>query len=364
MDDRQREFLDSLLDTPSPSGFETRCQRVWLDHVGEFADEVSTDAYGNAVATYHGSGSGSDPGSDAGSAPEIAFTGHADEIGFIVRDVDEEGFVRPGSIGGVDRTVSQGQRVRVHSSEGSVPGVIGQTAIHLRERDDDSPADIEDQYVDIGADDREAAEKVVAVGDPITIATETEDLAGTRMAARGMDNRTGIWAAAEGLRRAAENGVGATVHAVSTIQEEVGLEGARMVGFDLAPDVVIAIDVTHATDHPNSATRKVGTLSLGDGPVIARGSTNHPVLVTLAREAAAEAGIDVQLQASGSRTGTDADAFYTARGAIPALSVGLPNRYMHTPVEVIDTEDLTDLVALLGSLASAAGDRDGFDVSV
>jgi endoglucanase len=360
VNDRQRDFLDSLLDTPSPSGFETRCQRRWIDHIEAFADEVTTDAYGNAVATYRGSEEGS----------EVAFAGHADEIGLIVRDIDEEGFLRLGSIGGADRSVSQGQRVRVHPSGGStdsddpVPGVIGQTAIHLREREDDSLTDIDEQYVDIGAADREEAEGFVEVGDPITFTSETEGLAGTRLVARGMDNRIGIWAAAEALAIAAEREVGATVHAVSTIQEEVGLKGARMVGFDLAPDAIVAIDVTHATDHPDSGSKKAGTIALGEGPVIARGSTNHPALVDLAREAAAEEELDVQLQASGSYTGTDADAFYTARGAIPALSIGLPNRYMHTPVEVIDSEDLTAVAELLGSVAALAGDRESFDVEL
>jgi endoglucanase len=290
MDDRQREFLDALLDTASPSGFETRCQRVWIDHVIEFADEVSTDAYGNAVATYNGAPrSDADSSEGSGTAPSIAFAGHADEIGLIARDIDDEGFCRLGAIGGADRTVSQGQHVRIHTdgpdgsdaSDGSeepasIPGVIGQTAIHLRERADDSLTDVSDQYVDIGTENREETTELVDVGDPITFATETENLAGARMAARGMDNRIGIWAAAEGLRAAAAAKVDATVHAVSTIQEEVGLKGARMVGFELAPDAVVAVDVTHATDHPESGTGKAGSISLGAGPVISRGSTNHP----------------------------------------------------------------------------------------
>lgn len=363
MNDRQRDFLDALLDTSSPSGFETHCQRVWIDHVKQYADEVTTDAYGNAVATYRGS-SGSESDADSQSGPEIAFAGHADEIGLIVRDVDDEGFCRLGSIGGADRSVSQGQRVRVHTSDGAVPGVVGQTAIHLRERDDESLTDIEDQYVDVGTESRAETEDLVEIGDPITFATKVEELAGTRLAARGMDNRIGIWAAAEGLRAAAEREVDATIHAVSTIQEEVGLKGARMVGFDLAPDAVVAVDVTHATDHPESGEKKAGTVDLGGGPVISRGSTNHPVLVDIAREAAVEGEIDVQLAASGSYTGTDADAFYTAHGGIPALSVGLPNRYMHTPVEVIDTEDLAAIAELLGSFATSASAYEDFDLTV
>ena len=190
------------------------------------------------------------------------------------------------------------------------------------------------------------------------------NLAGARVAARGMDNRIGIWAAAEGLRAAAAAKVDATVHAVSTIQEEVGLKGARMVGFELAPDAVVAIDVTHATDHPESGTGKAGSISLGAGPVISRGSTNHPGTRRSCPRGGDRRGNGLQLQASGSYTGTDADAFYTVRGAIPALSVGLPNRYMHTPVEMIDTADLTDLAALLESVAAGVSERETFDIGI
>nr|WP_248898088.1 M20/M25/M40 family metallo-hydrolase [Haloplanus sp. XH21] len=351
MQPERRDFLDRLLETPSPSGFEIRGQRVWLDYVEAFADDVWTDDYGNAVAVHEG------------GSTELALTGHADEVGFIVRRIDDDGYVRIGSIGGADRTVSQGQHVTIHAAE-PVSGVIGQTAIHLRDTGDEEYADIGEQYVDVGATDREEAESLVSVGDPVTFSTTVEDLHGTRVSARGMDNRIGVWAAAEGLRRAAENDVDATVYAVSTIQEEVGLQGARMVGFDLAPDAVVAVDVTHATDSPGVPDEKRGPVELGDGPVVSRGSANHPVLVDLARSVANDADIDVQLQAAGSRTGTDADAFYTSSGGIPSLNVGLPNRYMHTPVEVIDEKDLAALATLLARMADRAGSVDRFAVDL
>jgi endoglucanase len=351
LEPERRAFLDRLLETPSPSGFETRGQRVWIDYVESFADEVWTDDYGNAVAAYEG------------GETELALAGHADEIGFIIRRIDDNGFLRIGAIGGADRTVSKGQHVTVHADD-PVAGVVGQTAIHLRDTGEESYDDIGDQYVDIGATDREEAESLVSVGDPVTFSTTVESLHGSRLAARGMDNRIGVWAAAEGLRRAVETGVDATVYAVSTIQEEVGLQGARMVGTDLAPDAAVAVDVTHATDSPGVPGKRRGPVELGGGPVVSRGSANHPILVELARSAAADAGVDVQVQASGSRTGTDADAFYTASGGTPALNVGLPNRYMHTPVEVIDETDLRDLAALLGRLADRAGGVDSFAVDV
>lgn len=353
MDDRRRSFLEELLTTPTPSGFEVAGQQIWTEYVSEFADEVRTDDYGNAVAVHEGSGDG----------PSIAFTGHSDEIGFIVRRITDDGFLRIAPIGGADRTVSQGQHVTVHA-EAPINGVIGQTAIHLRDADDESYDDIKEQFVDIGVEDEEHATQLVDVGDPVTVSTDIKQLQNGRLAARGMDNRIGVWSAAEGVRRAVEADVDATVYAVSTVQEEVGLQGAKMVGFDLAPDAAVAVDVTHASDHPDLGEKHRGPIELGAGPVIARGSANHPVLVDLAREAAEAGTIDVQLQAAGTRTGTDADAFYTARGGIPSLNIGLPNRYMHTPVEVIDTADLDAVADLLGALADAAGDRDDFAVEI
>ena len=351
LEPERRAFLDRLLETPSPSGFETRGQRVWLDYVSDFADDAWTDDYGNAVAVHDG------------GETELALAGHADEVGYIVRRIDDDGFVRIGSIGGADRTVSKGQHVTVHA-EDPVAGVVGQTAIHLRERDEERYDDVEEQYVDVGAVDGDEAESLVSVGDPVTVSTTVEDLHGSRISARGMDNRIGVWAAAEGLRRAVEADADATVYAVSTIQEEVGLQGARMVGADLAPDAVVAADVTHATDSPGIPDKRRGPVELGAGPVVTRGSANHPVLVETARAAADDAGVDVQLQAAGSRTGTDADAFFTAAGGTPALNVGLPNRYMHTPVEVIDATDLDDLARLLGAMAVRAGSVDSFAVDV
>ena len=352
VNERQRTFLDDLLETPSPSGFETRGQRVWTDYVGGFADEVRTDSYGNAIAVHEGSGDG----------PSVALTGHADEIGFVVRDIDSEGFVRLGAIGGADKTVSRGQHVTIHAANGPVPGVIGQTAIHLR--DEHETVDIEDQHVDIGVESAERARELVAIGDPMTVEGRVRELDGARLAARGMDNRIGTWAAAEGLRRASDADVDATVYAVSTVQEEVGLQGAKMVGFDLAPDAAIVVDVTHATDDPQTPKNRSTGVELGGGPAIARGGANHPVLVESMRDVAAASEIPIQLQATGSRTGTDADAIFTERGGIPSLNLGLPNRYMHTPVEVIDTTDLDALADLLGAFATDIDADETFAVDI
>jgi endoglucanase len=352
MDDARRTLLSDLLSTPSPSGFEAVGQRTWIDYVREFADDVWTDDYGNAVAVHEG---------DADVS--VAFTGHADEIGYIVRDVTDDGYLRLNSIGGADRTVSKGQHVTVHA-ETPVAGVIGQTAIHLRDAGEEEYDDINELFVDVGAEDDGEAGELVEVGDPVTVETRVRPLYGTRLAARGMDNRVGVWAAAAALEAAVEADVDATVYAVSTVQEEVGVQGAKMVGFDLDPDAAVAVDVTHATDNPDVPGKRVGPVELGGGPVVSRGSANHPSLVTLAREAADDADVDVQLQATGTRTGTDADAFYTARSGIPSLNVGIPNRYMHTPVEVVDTDDLDAVADLLAAMADAAVDAAPFGLEL
>jgi len=342
MDQPRRAFLETLLTTATPSGFEAAGQRHWIEYVEEFADEVRTDAYGNAVAVLEG------------GEPTVALAGHGDEIGYMVRDIEDNGAIRMTAIGGADRTVSKGQHVRIHTDDGPVPGVIGQTAIHMRDQEDESLDDIDEQHIDIGVSDADEAAELVERGDPITVEQTISELANDRIAARGLDNRIGVWAAAEGLRRAAASNPDATVYAVSTVQEELGLQGAKMVGFDLEPDVVIATDVTHATDAPGTPAGEKNGIELGDGPVITRGSANHPRVVEAAREVASDANIEVQLQAAGSRTGTDADAFYTSRGGIPSLNLGVPNRYMHTPVEVLDLDDLDATATLLGEFAAAA----------
>ncbi|MDR9430675.1 MAG: M20/M25/M40 family metallo-hydrolase [Natronomonas sp.] len=341
MDETQRSFLRDLLSVSTPSGFETVGQRRWLSYVSEYADETRTDAYGNAVAVHEGAPDG----------PSIAITGHGDEIGMMVRAITDDGFLQLSRIGGSDRTVTRGQHVTVHTDDGPVDGVIGQVAIHLRKSDDETYDEIAEQHVDIGVEEGDDARALVDVGDPVTLNTEITELTDGRLAARGMDNRVGTWTAAEAFRRAVETDPDATVYAISTVQEELGLRGAQMVGFELEPDAVVAVDVTHATDHPDSPSVRGSDVELGGGPVVARGSANHPVIVDAVRAVAADSEIDLQLAAAGTRTGTDADAFYTSRGGIPSLNLGIPNRYMHTPVEVVDRDDLDSAAALLAATA-------------
>lgn len=350
-------FLKNLLETPSPSGFETRGQRVWKDYAEKFADHVESDAYGNVFATTN----------KAKGAPKILLAGHSDELGLMINFISEEGFLYFQGIGGVDRAMLRGQRVIVHSANGPVPGVTGHLAIHMQEMEDRKKVpEFHQVFIDIGVSSRAEAEKLVAVGDAITTDANVVQLAGNRIAARGCDNRIGTWSAAEALRLlgAQKKKFAASVTAVSTIQEENGLFGATMAGYRVQPDVALVVDVTHATDIPICSKPKHGNVKLGGGPVISLGSANHPVVVERLRKVAKSAGIPLQFEANPRRTGTDADAIFLQRGGIPTVSLGLPNRYMHSPVEVIDLGDLTALAELLAAFCLDVKAGENFSVKI
>lgn len=339
LDPDARAFLTRLLETPSPSGFEVAGQRVWADYVRPHAEAFESDCYGNAWATLNAPGT-----------PRIVLAGHADEIGFMISFINDDGFLYFQGIGGIDLALVRGQRVVVHGRGGPVPGVTGQLAIHLQTPEDRKKVpEIHDVIIDIGARSREEAEALVAVGDPVTYAAGVQELAGGRIAARGCDNRIGTWAAGEALRRiAARRGeLQACLIAASTIQEENGLYGATMAAYRLQPDLAIVIDVTHSTDTPHASRVRHGDVRLGRGPVVSIGSSNHPVVNQRLRDVAARANIPVQVEINPRRSGTDADAIFLTRGGIPTITIGLPNRYMHTPVEVIELADLDAIAALL-----------------
>lgn len=356
MREESYEFLKSLLETPSPSGFETAGQRLWAARARTFADKVESDAYGNVFATLNPEGS-----------PKILLGGHADELGLMVNYISEEGYLYFKGIGGVDRALLRGQRVVIHGRQGAVQGVTGHLAIHMQEPDDRKKVpEFHEMFIDIGVASRAEAEKLVQVGDPITMDAGVVRLAGSRIAARGCDNRIGTWSALEALRLLSEQraSLKACVVAVSTIQEENGLYGAAMAGYSVSPDAALVVDVTHATDIPACSKTKHGDVKLGGGPVISVGSSNHPVLVARLRRLAEEGKRPLQIEANPRYTGTDADAIFLQRGGIPTVSLGLPNRYMHSPVEVIDLNDLQALAELLTAFCLDAKEGERFAVEI
>ncbi|MBJ7327048.1 MAG: M42 family metallopeptidase [Chthoniobacterales bacterium] len=355
MEKNSLKFFERLIETPSPSGFEAGAQRVWADYVKPHCHQLTTDAYGNAFARL----------GETARRPHIVLAGHIDELGFMVSHINDDGFLFVQGIGGIDRALFRGQRVRVHGPKGTIPGVTGSLAIHLQDPDDRKKVpELHEMYVDIGAGSRAVAEKLVRVGDSITYADGFERLQNNRVAARGCDNRIGVWAAGEALRLLSAKPPKVCVTAVSTVQEENGGYGATMAAYALKPDVALVVDVTHGTDIPNCSKPKHGDVRLGKGPVISLGSSNHPLVVQRLIEVAAKENIPVQREANPRRTGTDADAFFLQRGGIPTASLGLPNRYMHSPVEVIDLEDLAAMAGLLAAFCRSVKPGESFHVKI
>jgi len=332
-------FLKKLVDSPSPSGFEQPAQRVWRDYVGPHVDEIQTDVMGNSWGVLNGS-----------ARPRVMLTGHVDEIGLMVRYIDDQGFIYFATIGGVDAHLMPGQRVRIHGKKGSLTGVIGRKPIHLIESDERTRvAKIKDLSIDLGVADRKEAEKLVSIGDPITFAFELEKLRGDNVASRGLDDKIGSFIVAETLRRLApdKEKLKCSVFGVSTVQEEVGLRGAKASSFGIDPDVGICVEVTFATDHPCVDKKCVGDVKLGSGPVLSRGANINPALFDLLREAAKDAGVSLQYEAAPRATGTDANVMQLNRSGVATALVEIPLRYMHTPSEIVNLSDVEQAIELL-----------------
>ena len=331
------DLLDNLLRAGAPSGYEGPAAEIWRE-AASFA-EVSVDGIGSTIARV------------GEVSPLLAVVGHIDEIGLIVTHVDEKGFLWFSPVGGWDPQILVGQRVEVRGREGLVPGVVGRKPIHLLEADQRKKVvELKGLHIDIGAADREEAEALIRVGDPVVIAAEPMPVVGERLVSRAMDNRLGAYVALESLRRCAEGeGPGGSFAAVAAVQEEIGLFGARTAAFQARPDIAIAVDVTHATDAPGVDEKEIGSHPFGSGPAIGRGSTLSPKVFELLVETAEAEGIEHSISASGRGTSTDADVLQISRAGIPTGLVSIPLRYMHSPVEMVDLRDVEATVELLAA---------------
>ena len=339
------DFLRTLVNTPSPVGHEVRGQRVWLDYVKPFAQETFSDAYGNCVAVLN-----------KGGSPRLMLAAHADEIALAVSYITEEGYLYVRKLGGIDAAITKAQRVLIHTRNGPVKGVVGNVAPHLMKEEKEPKAPrIHDLFIDIGVSTREAAQKLVQIGDPITLSQEFDLLRGDLAVARAFDNRIGTFAVAEALRLLKESKVKlqAEVCAVSNVQEEVGLLGARQIAYSLKPDVALVVDVTHATDYPNISKQQHGDVKVGSGPTLTHGGCNHPEVVARLEQLAKARKIPLQHEAMSSSSGTDTDVIFWTRGGIASALVSLPDRYMHSPVEVVSLQDLERIPELLAAFAGS-----------
>jgi endoglucanase len=336
-------FLKSLLDTPGPSSFEAAPARVWRTEAERFADSVHADVSGNSFAALN-----------PDAVPRLMFAGHIDEIGIMVTHVDDEGYLSFDTIGGWDHQVFVGQRVILLGRTGQVAGVVGKRAIHLMEREDrEKVSKVEDLWIDVGAANRGEAESRIRIGDPGVLAAGVLEFPNGRLVSRCIDNRIGAFVVLEALRLLAADRPRACVTAVATTREEIAATGggARSSAHRLEPDVAIVIDVTHATDYPGIEKRKHGDYRLGGGPVLARGASVSEVVFEMLVETAEAEKIPFSIEAASRDTHTDAEAIFNAHRGVATALVSVPNRYMHSPNEMVALEDLDRTARLLAAFA-------------
>ena len=334
------ETLRRLLTAPGPSGYEQAAAAVFRDAAAAFA-EITYDTVGSTVARVRGTGGG----------PFVAVVGHIDEIGLIVHHIDDDGFLWFTGVGGWDPVVLVGQRVEIATREGAVTGVVGKKPIHLLKDEERKKApELKNLHIDIGARDGDDARSRVRVGDVAVIAGEPVELPNDRVISRAMDNRLGCYVAFEAARLVAEAGDAAgDVAAVAVAQEEITFGGAHTTAYSLRPDIAVVVDVTFATDPPGSEEKEIGRHKFGSGPVLQRGSTLDPTVFELLHAAGEAEGVPFTVAASARYTGTDADAFHVSRGGVPSTVVSVPLRYMHSPVEMVQLDDVENAAKLIAA---------------
>ncbi|MBN2309260.1 MAG: M42 family metallopeptidase [Candidatus Hydrogenedentes bacterium] len=330
-------FLEALVTTPSPSGFEERVQAVCREYVAPFVDDVYKDVHGNQYAVRN-----------RNADLRVMLAGHVDEIGLMVNSIDDKGFLTIVPVGGVDTAILGGQRIQVHTAAGPVPGVIGRTAIHLTDPEDrGKPLKIHQMWVDIGAKDKKDAENTVAVGDPITIDAGFLPLRDNKIVARALDDRIGAFVIIEAMRLLARRKLHCAVFCVTTVQEEIGLRGATTSSYGCDPHVGVAVDVDHAMDYPSAEQKRYGGSTIHAGPVISRGANINPIVGRGLMDVAKNKKIPYQVVAAPRGTGTDANVMQLSRGGTATGLVSIPNRYMHSPVELVSLKDVENASKLL-----------------
>ena len=350
MDNELRNFFRDLVEAPSPSGFEEPAQEVYRKFVKKYSDEVKTDIHGNVIAFRKGSGK-----------LKMMVSGHADEVGFMVSFIDSDGFVYFRPIGGIDTSLLPGLKVDIYTSKGKVRGVIGRKAIHMMEKDEKGKTPkLKDLWIDIGAKDKKQAESIVSVGDPITFQLGVEELKNNLVLTKATDNKAGVFAAGALLKYLPKKKVSVNLYCVSSVQEELGLRGAITSAFDIDPDLGLAFDVTTATDHPTTEKKTYGDICLNKGPVISKGANINPVIYKMLVETAKKNKIDYQIEAAPRATGTDANAMQLTRGGVATGLISFPNRYMHTPIEIVSLTDIENAVRLAGEFIKKLDDEINF----
>ncbi len=352
MNKESRDFLFELLTTPSPTGFEQNIQKVVRTHMKKYSDHLVTDLHGNLIV-----------GLNTKATKRVMLAGHCDQIGFVVKHITKDGFVYVGSLGGIDAGVLPGSRVEIHSSKGkTVPGIFGRKPIHTQSGDERNnlKIDIEKNWIDIGAKNQKEAEKLIEIGDPATYKPEVMEVGKDFICGPGLDDRVGLFVAMETLKLCVKAKLNVGLYSVSTVQEEVGLRGAHTSAFSVDPEVAIAIDVTHATDNPGNDNTKAVPCKLGAGPTVPRGPSINPVVAKMLSESAKKSKISYQPEPSGRLLGNDSSAMQISRAGIATGSIGIPNRYMHTQVEMCSLSDIENAAKLLAHFVKSIAKNTDF----
>jgi tetrahedral aminopeptidase len=337
MQDASYEFLKSLLKTPSPPGYERPVQEVVRTWAKQFTEHVTTDRHGNVIAVIN-----------PGRPLRVMLAGHCDQLALIVQYIDAEGFLYVQPMGGWDMQVLLGSNLIVWTKNGPVAGVVARKAPHLMTGEEKNKVPpFHDIWIDIGVKDKKEAEGIVAVGDAVTLVLGLREIRGQYVTGPGMDDKVGVWTVFETLRLLHDQPRECSVYCVSTVQEEIGLRGATTSAYGIHPTVGIAVDVTHSTDTPGSEKKSIGECCLGKGPVLTRGPNINPHVYDLLVGTAEEKNIPIQRKAYPRGTGTDANSIQLSRDGVATGLLGIPNRYMHSAVEMVHLQDLEHASELL-----------------
>ena len=344
------KFLEEFLNAPSPSGYEIAAAKVYREYLQDCC-EMTTDVMGNTIAALN-----------TGAKMRVMLAGHYDEIGFQIVHIGDGGEIYFRNIGGIDKLNIPSSEVEILTASGRIPGVIGKKPIHLlTPAEREKALDLKDMWIDIGAASRKEAEKLVSVGDPVVMRENFRMLNKNRFISKGTDDKIGAFIVAETMRRLAKRKLNVAVYGVGTVQEEVGLRGATAGSFAIDPHIGFGIDVGFATDLPDIPKKQYGDITLGKGPALSHSCDNNIVLGRIIRETAREHKIPYQESVAHRATGgTDTAAIQLAGGGTATALFSIPNRYMHSQVEMCDLRDAEAAIDLLTETIASFSGQESF----
>lgn len=331
-------YLTKVLDIPTPSGFEREGQKLFEQFANKYVDEIDFDTLGNVVAHKNNPGK-----------KKLMITAHIDEVGFMVKYIDDNGMLYIVPIGGVDLMLLPGTRLAVHHRGNSFLGIVGRKPIHLLSEKERNSFSIEDTWVDLGFKSKEHALQCISVGDPVTFSTDRVQISDDYLVTRSADNKIGSLILLELMRELHNCKTNYDIYFVSTVQEEIGLRGAMPAVTQIKPDIAIVIDATHATDYPNINQRLYGDVRLSRGPSLCISPDTDRNLINEIVQTAIRENIPYQLEGHPNASGTEARAIQIQCKGIQTAIVSYPVRYMHSPSEVVSITDVKNCIALVKS---------------